>query len=88
MTDVVVEEGSSVGIQLARIDERLEAAVGQFDELKSVISNLDGKVDILVTNEAYRAGEHAGIKRSALILAGSVSVLISGIAVAVSAFVN
>jgi hypothetical protein len=58
----------------------------QFTALSKSVATLDGKLDQLLIREARRDGEFAGIKRTAMVLSGTISILIAiaGVAVALN----
>jgi cell division protein FtsX len=78
----------SVEVALANLNGRLDAIVAgwdahntqhqeQFDSIDDQLKELDGKVDALLLREAFAKGEAKGIKKTASMLAGIISVLVS-----------
>ena len=60
----------------------------QFTALAATIEKMDDKLDRLLIREAERKGEMLGFKRSAILVATSASIVISGVGIAVHAFVG
>jgi hypothetical protein len=58
----------------------------QFSSLTHVVSDMDNKLDELLLREAHRDGEFDGVKRTAMVLSGTISILIAiaGVAVALN----
>jgi len=86
------ERLSSIDSNLAALNQRLTDHTDQdelnFAGLVGQISGLDGKLDRLLLREASREGESRGFKRSALILAGTLSIIVSAAGVVVAAYVR
>ena len=72
---------ASIDSNLSALSQRLTDHTEQdginFARLIGQVSDLDGKLDELLLREASREGEQRGIRRSVVIVAGSLSLLIS-----------
>lgn len=81
---------TSITSMLSALDQRLTDHTDQdetnFTRLIDQVKVLDNKIDQLLIREAGREGEFRGFRRSAIVIAGAVSLIISVGGVAVAAF--
>jgi len=79
-----------VEIQLAGIRSALEAHTSQdmhqFTSISDKLEELDSKLDALLIREARREGAAEGVKRSAAVMAGVVSFIVTVVSVAAQAY--
>ncbi len=85
------ERLASIDSKLAALNQRLTDHTAQddtnFGRLSAQLSVLDEKLDQLLIREARHMGEIAGLKRTAAIVATSISISISLAGVLVAVFV-
>ena len=64
--------------------QHTEQDMTQFQSLSSTVEKIDEKVDLLLLREAKREGEFTGLRRSAVIVAATISIVVSASGVAVA----